>query len=493
MAYRWETPTSVWLEDATSGQFAPPAPDGLSQIDWPTQARGRLPDIAQLLGAALPASCQCAPLYPDDFAYCPQCGAALTPPASLAARPDWWGGACEPALPRQVPRGLPVTALALGEALERRSPDASARPDCSMPTPPNSQCVFGAAHVGFPVQRLLALAYSRNVLQYWDPQARLWHLMAGDDHAADLSFTAADYAWLPATGARRGEVALVPTRQGLCRLWINPINETYRTETVFDATLASAPGAVRKHIACLFIDAGRTHLWSALADASAVELIDCGAFELPTDGWSRPISYDDKLIWLHEQGHLCWQPGGAPQWLAWPQLWSPRRAFGGPVQSRDGRLWLIGHDGQAYSFLELGVPDGQLEALDGARLGFGKLLFRRGHAVIGDPWEPEHVEDPHEDDALVLPLLWAYNSERAQPGGLVLRCHKYTGKAETALDAAVLARVSVEWIGRRNVVLDELVRLARPGECLPFVYDGVLWLHHPDWHQLRGWRLDAPA
>jgi len=25
---------------------------------------------------------------------------------------------------------------------------------------------------------------------------------------------------------------------------------------------------------------------------------------------------------------------------------------------------------------------------------------------------------------------------------------------------------------------------------VPFVYAGALWLHHPDWNQMRGWRLE---
>ncbi|MBW8899434.1 MAG: hypothetical protein JF619_15275, partial [Massilia sp.] len=126
----------------------------------------------------------------------------------------------------------------------------------------------------------------------------------------------------------------------------------------------------------------------------------------------------------------------------------------------------------------------------GARLGFANFLFRRGHAVVGEPWESEHVEDPHEDDSLVLPLLRGFNNNRSQPSGLVLRLHNYTGKAEDALTDRVIARATVEWIGKRNVILDEVVRLARPLECVPIVYDNRLWLHHPDWNQMRGWRLE---
>ena len=181
----------------------------------------------------------------------------------------------------------------------------------------------------------------------------------------------------------------------------------------------------------------------------------------------------------------------------------PRLDFGGPTQSRDGRLWQIGHDGQGYSYLELGAGPDHLPArmaIDGARLGFANFLFRRGHPVLDEPWSNEHVEDPHHDDTLVLPLLRSFNNNRSQPSGLVLRFHKANFRAEEALGtgadvstpARVIPRTTVEWIGRRNVILDEIARLARPLECVPVVAGGCLWLHHPDWNQMRGWRLDEP-
>jgi hypothetical protein len=491
MAYRWETPASIWLEDDNSGQFALLASEGLGRIDWQAQARGRVPDIAHLLGASLPGSCQCAPIYPEGFAFCPTCGSALEKLAGQAPRQgDWFGPHADQLLPRHVPHGLPVTSLPLGDSLELRpaAPEVG-RPDLAMPVPPNAQCVFAAASYGFPVHRLLALAYARGVLQYWDPLARLWNVMTAEEGAASLTFTTSCYAWLPPPAARRGKVAIVPTNGGLYRLLINPVTEAFRTEPVFEAPLAAAPGAIRRHIACLFIGAGgETRLWSR-GVGGQVEESGCGS--APAARWSRPFGYDSRLFWLHAQGQLAWRPGEAPHWMQWPHGWQPRLDFGGPTQSRDGRLWQIGHDGQAYSFLELGVDNPQREPIDGARLGFANLLFRRGHPVVSEPWAGEHVEELHEDDALVLPLLRSFNNNRSQPSGLVLRFHKYTGRAEDALATRTIARTTVEWIGRRNVILDEIARLARPLECVPFVYDGCLWLHHPDWNQIRGWRLEA--
>ena len=491
MAYRWETPASVWQEDERSGQFELLATEGLGRIDWQAHARTRLPDCAHLLGASLPATCECAPIYPEGFAWCPNCGSALERLAGRrAGQVDWWGPQADQLLPRHVPHGLPVTSLPLGDSLEERpAAPTVGRFDVAMPVPPNAHCVFAAAHYGFPEARLLALAVTRGVLQYWDPLAQLWHVMAPEEGAADLAFTASSYAWLPVANPHRGEVALVPSSAGLCRLWINPVSETFRTEPLVSAPLVAAPGAMRRHIACLLASpAGGIRLWSLRGDQARAQEYDCGA--LPANGWWRPIGYDGRLFWLHEQGQLVWRPDEAPRFLPWPPGWLPRLEFGGPTQSRDGRLWQIGHDGQGYSFLELGADHPQREDIDGARLGFANLLFRRGHPVLDEPWSGEHVEDLNEDETLVLPLLRSFNNNRSQPSGLVLRFHKYTGRAEDALTTRVIARTTVEWIGKRNVILDEIARLSRPLECVPIVYDNCLWLHHPDWNQMRGWRLD---
>ena len=507
MAYRWETADSVWLE-RQDGQFELSDSRDLGPLDWSAQAPGRLADLAQLLGAALPAACAHAAVYPEGFAFCPQCGQALRPaaPAGAGARqPAWWGAsskalaAADSPLPRHVPHGLPITALPLAASLETRPAEpAVGQAERKLPTPPNALCVFAAAHFGFAAPRLLALAYSRNVLQYWDPLAARWLVLAPQQDAADLSFTRSDYAWLPlsssaAAPARRGDVAVVPSAQGLLRLRINPLNESYSTELLYAATLVAAPGAVGRQIACLVEGPAGVQLWSALPDGADPELQDCAGAAVPLEGWSRPFSYDGKLIWLHAEGHLVWLPGTDPQWLAWPQGWQPRLRFGGPVKSRHGLLWLIGHDGHSYCFLELGRAGGQIERIGGARLGFGTLLFRRGHQVKDEPWEQEHVEDQTKGEALVLPLLENVSSTRSQPCGLVLRIEHYPGTAEAALDGDVLPRTFIEWVGQRNVILDEVARLSNPGDCVPFVYDGCLWLHHPKWNEMRGWHLKAPA
>jgi len=493
MAYRWDTPASTWLED-DNGQFTLAQTAGLGPVDWQGAARARAGDVARLLGASLPGACHCASIYPEGFAFCPDCGNPLQQPAVTPAdRPDWWGAASDPALPRQLPHGLPVTALALGERLELRAaaPEVG-RAELSMAPPPNAHCVFAAATFGFAEQRLLALAPKRGVLQYFDPVAQLWHVLVAEDAASALAFDASGYAWLPALHPRRGEVAIVPTAQGLRTVHVDPVAETFRTETLFDATLTSAPGALRRHIGVLFVGRdGSTRLWTTEADFTKARDYQCDG--APASGWARPVAYDGRLYWLHLDGQLLWQPGQAPRYLHWPAPWQPRLELGGPTQSRDGRLWQIGHDGQAYSFLELGTDNPQREPIDGARLGFANLLFRRGHAVVDEPWSDAQVDDPHEDDALVVPLLRVLNDHRSAPSGLVLRLHQYTGRAEDALATRVIARVTVEWIGRKNVILDDIARLARPRDCSAFVYAGALWLHHPDWNRIRGWRLEEPS
>src|SRR5690242_9551718 len=111
MAYRWETPASVWLEDEDNGQFELAASEGLGRIDWSNHPRGRMVDSAHLLGASLPA-CEHSPIYPEGFSCCPTCGLPLERLAGRQQRrPDWWGPPADQLLPRHVPHGLAVTSL----------------------------------------------------------------------------------------------------------------------------------------------------------------------------------------------------------------------------------------------------------------------------------------------------------------------------------------------------------------------------------------------
>ncbi|MCG2583698.1 hypothetical protein [Massilia sp. TS11] len=466
MAYVWDTQASRWQE--RDGRFQLIATRGATLAAAPPLARQ--PDLVRLLGGALP-QCGCAAVYPEDFAFCPECGRALG--ARAQRRP------MAAPLPLHVPAGLPVSSEALG-ALAHKG-----RPDLSLPAPPNAHSVLRAGHYGFAEERLLALAPARNVLQYWDPLAAVWQILSPRGGAAPLGFSAARHAWLGG-GSAAGDAGLIPTDQGLLRLWIDPFDDAYHTETLCAARLAAAPGMLQRHLACLLATDSGLALW---CDGAAEPL----GRQLPASGWSQPYAYDGRLFWLHAAGQLVWQPQARAQWLPWPAGWQPRLEFGGPAQSRDGRLWLHGHEAGGYSFCELGSAAPERHPVDGARLGFAQFLFRRSHAVVGDPWESEQVVDPQAADSVLLPLLRAFHSDSGQPQGVVLRLHHPDARAEDLLHPAAPLRASVEWFGRSCAVLEQLPRLESPLELRPLLYAGGFWLFHPRWHQLRGWRLEESA
>ena len=82
MAIQWQTATSLWLEDEVSGHFELAAQTGSDArqrvLTWRAQQTpGRVAEVAQWLGASLPKDCDCAPVFPPGFAFCPHCGSAL--------------------------------------------------------------------------------------------------------------------------------------------------------------------------------------------------------------------------------------------------------------------------------------------------------------------------------------------------------------------------------------------------------------------------------
>ncbi|GIZ51117.1 hypothetical protein [Noviherbaspirillum aridicola] len=491
MAFTWETPKGVWQEDE-NGSFGLSRSKDFGEIAWSPEATGRAADIAQLIGASVPTQCSCAPIFPDDFAHCPECGKPLRNAASNAKpAPEWWGPCGDHSLSELAPKGLPITAVNLDSIVRGRTAGQSTgRPDTTMLSPPLAPCVFASSRFGLLADRLIALSFEQNALQYWDPHEKQWLRIAADGDAAGLSFTRSAYYWIRPAVPETGEIALVPTDSGLYRLFLNPVTASYLTRPVWEKPLVSAPAQVQQHTACLYKDSDGVRLWTAKARAPQPQVYPCAGGQLPDNGWSRPITLNGQVIWLHQRGHLVWKPGAEPQWLPWRADWEPRFSFGGATQSRDGRLWLMGQNEQGFTYVQLGVPDGPSTVTDGARLGFGSFVFRLGHQVLEDPWDAGTVEDENDAHALVVPVLLSQSGDRRKRTGLVLRYDHFVGTAAAMLDGREERDAKLQWIGDQIITLDR-ARISTPLELSAFVHEDHLWLHHPDWREMRGWRLNG--
>ncbi len=514
MATLWQSETSDWLEDDETGAFELVAHRGLG-VRVAGMPLVQQHDAARWLGAALPLTCECSAVFPPDFAFCPHCGAALQTPSGAAAAFSWLGPFADQALPEHVPRGMALSASSLATRMAALPPVA--RPDLGMPAPPAAPCLFFSGDFGFAGARLLALSWRQNVLQYWNPVAADWQILAagGDVAMSDLCFTTSDFYALPPLSREPGAVALIPAAHGLMQLMLNPLQNSYHLQPLLVARLVASAGRVFSHLACLILDDdGQITLWSRQVPAAADSLADSlinplavAAAEnaLPaaqvwpacapascTGGWSRPFAYQGKLIWLHASGHLLWQPGSAPKWLPWPAGWQPRHAYAAPMQSRDGRLWQLGQGPEGYAFLELATATPQQEATDGARLGFAHIIYRLGHPLHGEPWGSFTVENENDHNALVWPLLACHDSNRRLQGVLAVRLPDYVGTVEQLFLNRSGMDSKIEWLGETHVELERL-QLARPWELCVVVRDGCLWMQHPDWSRMGGWRLPEAA
>jgi hypothetical protein len=459
MDYVWDNPAGKWSERGVTAQGRPgnfaPIPSGHGAE---AQSHHRQADFARLAGAR-PAACRCASRFPPFFDFCPNCGQAL--PRRREHEAEWFGVPHDPRLPRHVPQGLPVALF--GE------PGAGMR----IPAPPNAEATFISARLGHAVSSLLAFAPRRGVLQYWEPCAEQWLLMEG---SPGLTFLRSRAGMLP---LRDGTI-LLPTEAGPARLSVGLHQESYTLDLVSDEPPAAAPGRVAQHVA-LPVLSGSGIRFLSWPTASESELV-----HTPQADYETPFSYDGMIWWLHPDGLLRWHPSEIAQWLPWPDGWRPCLSLCKPTPSHDGRLWLCGHDGATYSFLELGTLTPQRVGVDGLRAGWSNFIFRRGHEVRGEPWDEPDVEDLQQHDSLVIPLLRAFSSDRARPSGLVLRLPAHAGRAE---DVDLASEAYIEWIGSSNRILDRCTRLPAPLDVQAFLHDGCIWLHHPSWSQMRGWSL----
>jgi hypothetical protein len=256
MAYRWETPASVWLEDESNGQFELAASEGLGRIDWSRHARGAWPTSPTCSAPRCRAACEgCehSSIYPEGFSFCPNAAARSSawPGASSAAR--LVGPACRPAAAAPRAAWLARHLAAAGRQPRGTSRRArvgrfdavdAAAAECRVRVRRRRLRLPGTAPAG-------AGAGARRAAVLGSAGRSCGMCWCRKRARPSLRFTLPTTAGCRPWSRARGEVGLVPTAQGLYRLWINPINETCRTEPCWPRRWSPRRALMRRQLACL--------------------------------------------------------------------------------------------------------------------------------------------------------------------------------------------------------------------------------------------------
>lgn len=491
-----EATSSVWGRDQQGRFFA------RSWGDRNIDSRWSRYDAATAVGCTLSVSVEdggteASPAcFPASFSFSPTTGKPLiTSPAKSAG---WLPPHGNNGLHTGLVRGGKLTSAPLH--LQRYTEETNAIPAESLPLPAVGSFRFLVGAFGLQRSSLLALDWKNGVLYCWLPADQVWAKLTATSGSVFLgSEDIADELWNVESRNLEQDAALYwPCDAGLAIVRIEPLSLTYTAQLLVRGTCCSQPLALNDNVYVLM----RCRKGS---DTSLVEVSCNNSTEwneklkgLPEGDW-RPAATPHEVLWLSAEGHVVAHPARERfEFITWnPSAIKPEFQLGPPHCARDGRLWLQvlhpeGYEGEpSQGYVSLGRAKQDWNPSGGPRTLSGRSSIKVEKRLGDEPWiEPDVVSsEAHDNNEAVVPLLESVTDSSM----LVLRVDHMAGiKQFFERDERLSVRFQI--MGQHA---DDTgffaTRLHQPWKTLAFVYDGYLYLYHPEMTNLPGWRLDTAS
>jgi hypothetical protein len=234
--------------------------------------------------------------------------------------------------------------------------------------------------------------------------------------------------------------------------------------------------------------------WLLVTSATDLGHVERLPLEHPCSGpYQLPLSDATRAIWLGTTGILSYRPatvGTANRcdFSKWPADVTPEFQFGSPYLSNTGRLWQLCLDQRAerFEYVQIGSPDSRrpdIHGVDGPRFCTGQVSYHLETQSRADPWLDAGAEDAQMDE-VVLPILESMGSSTV----MCLRV-QFVGSLSDFFAARDPQIATLEVTGEPGVRL-YVVRVRSPWLASVFVYDGAVYLYHPDLPDaIPGWKL----
>lgn len=478
----WKLGREAWTQ--TEAGFTLVSRDGRSPGQWSKE------QLAALLGVrGRSSSCSqstgCGEVFPSAFEYCPSCGGRLAVP--LAGEMQLWlppYGNVPSSSAR--PSGLRLT----GTYLTIEQTDPRSRPHVELPSPRGAALRFLVAPLSERTPSLIALDIANGSLSALS-SAKRWISIEplGEAQLSECSLPL--HGWQVVAEDLVGSNRLwLATDHGLCAVRLDLAALAYEAEYL-TAPCFGAPVSFAGHLA---VPCGRDSgsievaftplgLGGATWQSITVALDGAGAVR-----FASAISSSRRAIWESHQGQLLvsLSPSGklGAEFIPWPQGCDPWFSLGSPYADKQGQLWrqCRGADGRIL-YVRLG-KNPEIWDADGPRFSSGGLSFRQGMVILerDKPWEDVQaeadtaakiivplVEHDSEDVAVCAEVDWA-----AGVGPLLNAPGKVQGRF------ALRGKVN------RNFLNFDM---RHPWDAVVFVWNGHLFLSHPDFDGIPGWRL----
>lgn len=445
-------------------------------------------------------------LFPIDFSYSPDTGEPLTKRPRSASRP-WvppYGEAVRQANEHQLSdnRGLRQTSHTIVISPSRKQGSGGKRTpqddaDRSMVSPLSGHYEFAVGRFGADVDTLLAIEPEKAILFVWLAGGGRWAplnssgsvtlgpcLLDREQWRAELEIGSGD----------AGETKLfLPTASGLAVLSADAITLSYSVEYLGDGQSCwGAPVSWKGEIwVPLRTATGLISLLSVRPDGKS-SMLHGTTIQAPAKALCAPVCNARQVVWPSAQGQLVLDKklDGTSQtnWLPWGSGLAPRFSFGSPYLSSTGNFWqLCWRDSDGfYVYVRMGKIEPETMTTNAPAFCTGQRTFKMMSAMQGDPWHDPQDSRQENLSIALIPIL--ESALRGTVLGLVV-------------DAADGMMTLLESQERQTAVLQLrthasadlrflTVQVPAPWRTRAFVFDGCLWVYHPELLSIRGTELE---
>jgi hypothetical protein len=445
-----------------------------------------------------------ASLFPADFGFSPETGAALTRfdlGRSAPWVPPFGAPVKRPGAPqlsdirgiRQTPRELTLTrAPKVGAGPDRSATDD---PDRVIPPPPPGQYEFAVGRFGADTDCLLAIEPEKGSLFFWLTASNRWAPVNHVDGGV-LSQTSVDAShWrselVQEGGDIGGSVLFLPTTSGLAVVRPDAITLEFSADYIGGGASLGAPVLWGGVIWAPVKGVGRTIALVAASTKGELLNVQATSCAEPAEALGAPVCDARRIVWPSQAGQfvVSKNPDGTAHasWLNWPDDARPVFAFGVPYLSAAGQFWQLCWNAreESYVYVQLGRPGPEIMPTNAPALCTGRRSYKMASAMQGDPWE-DPVDMSHGSSSdVVIPLL------ESTQNGAVLGLVVAAEDGVTALlesrerhPAVMLLRTDTSPNQRFLTLL-----VSKPWRVRAFIFDGYLWAYHPAMQSILGTEL----
>lgn len=487
----WQLRSGTWSRDPKSESWR------LAAMPNGTVASAKLStgDLARMIGARRdPSSGQ---WFPPDFNYSPRTGTPLQ--VAVAGLDSPWvppfGASAVSDVSRPFAGGLRQTSTPLGLLRSSGRLDSAGHADKQLPALPAGDYRFLVHKFDVASPTLMAMAPEQGDLRVLMPDSQTWMPLQPPADAALAEGLSNGRGWRMEVveGSRRATL-YVPTALGLAALTPELIGLSYEVQYFGGGPALGGPAAWAGEVWLPVLNGkGTVDLLGKPQGTAKARVVPTSA-PAAQNGFEAPVFDPYQVIWPSEEGQLVLRLGQdgkkETDWIAWPAGLRPVFSLGCPYLSPSGLFWQLCRRGQdeSFEYVQMGRPGPGKVAVDARRLATGRINYRNQPRITGDTGEgPGHLTVA-ESTEIFVPLIESEFQHAViglridAPKGVLALLESANERHPAVLELQADNRADVPF-GTLNVTTPWLASL--------FVYDGHLWVYHPELPQALGWKLES--